>query len=382
MYRIMSEENIDVQQQVSKKMEINGVHYTRREIESRVGNLYQIGGTRHVEFTEGRAKGVRGIEVRSGAGLDFTIVTDRGLDIADFSYKGINLVYLTPNGITVPGFYDPKGTGWFKTFFGGLASTCGLTYFGAPGSDNGEDLGLHGRYSVLPAEKVVDISRWEGDDYVIEITGITKESELFSHKLSLKRTVTLTLGTRKILITDEVRNDGFEKSPFSIAYHMNVGFPLLTKESQLSLTSQSITPYTKVAKRGISACKQFSDPIHGFEEQDFLHEMKADREGYGHACFYNKRIGNGLGLLISFSLDTLPYLSEWKMMGESDYAVGLEPTNTMILDRGTLREQGLLQFLEPGETRTMKTFISVLDGDKEIDETIAMIDKICNNSAQ
>ncbi len=360
-------------------MLVNGTHFTRREIERRIGNLYQLGGTRPVEFTEGQAKGVRGIAVRSGAGLDFTLIPDRGLDIADFSYKGISMVYLTPNGITAPDFYDPKETGWFKTFFGGLASTCGLTYFGAPGSDEGEELGLHGRYSVLPAEKVADISRWEDDDYIIEITGITKESELFSHKLSLKRTITLALGTRKILIKDEVRNDGFHKSPFSIAYHMNVGFPLLSEESHLTLTSQAITPYTEVAKRGISACRQFSGPIHGFEEQDFLHEMKADKEGYAHACFYNKSVGTGLGLCISFSSDTLPYLSEWKMMGESDYTVGLEPTNTMILDRGTLRQQGLLQFIAPGEVRTMKTFVSVLEGDTEIDETIAMIDKICNS---
>jgi hypothetical protein len=39
-------------------------------------------------------------------------------------------------------------------FFGGLLTTCGLTYFGDPGRDGDEELGLHGRYSAQSARSL------------------------------------------------------------------------------------------------------------------------------------------------------------------------------------------------------------------------------------
>ena len=142
-------------------MRIGNREFSRAEILRRVGNVSQVASARHVVLDDGRAKGVAAIDFDTGAGLRFTVLPDRGMDISSASYKGCNLVYLTPNGEVHPAYYEPQGAGWLRTFFGGLLTTCGLTTIGAPGRDGDEDLGLHGRYAAIPARQVCDRSRWD-----------------------------------------------------------------------------------------------------------------------------------------------------------------------------------------------------------------------------
>ena len=130
-------------------MRIGDRNYGRRELERYIGSIAQLGGTRHYQLTEGNAKGTAAIDFNTGSGLCFTVLPDRGLDIPAAVYQGVNLVYHTPNGEANPAFYNPQGSAWLRTFFGGLLTTCGLTYLGPPGNDGGEELGLHGRYSTI-----------------------------------------------------------------------------------------------------------------------------------------------------------------------------------------------------------------------------------------
>lgn len=357
-------------------MNINGKKYTRDDIIKRVGNIHQLGGTVHYEFSYGRAKGVRAIEFNAGSGFIFTVIPDRGLDIAFAGYRGTNLVYITPNGIVNPAFYEPEGNGWLRTFFGGLLTTCGLTYFGHPGRDNGEELGLHGRYSTIPAEGVCDLSRWEGDEYILEVRGTVEECVLFGDKIKLTRSISTRIGGKNFLIKDRVENYGYKTSPFTILYHVNAGFPLLDKSSELILTSTRVEPYTEVARSGLKELLRFSEPVHGFEGQDFLHSMACDKDGYALAGLINRELENGLGLYLKFNTSTLPFLNEWKMLGEVDYVLGIEPVNTKILNRAELRKEGRLPFIEPGEVKEMEVEIGVLDGNSEIDDFTSKVNRI------
>ena len=80
----------------------------------------------------------------------------------------------------------------------------------------------------------------------------------------------------------------------------------------------------------------------------------------GHAMLYNPRLE--LGLLISFDLTEMPNLTEWKMMGEGSYVLGLEPCNCRTLGRAVERERGALREILPGEVKTTKVVFTVLDG--------------------
>jgi hypothetical protein len=349
-------------------MRIHGRTFTRRELEGYTGNMEQVGGTHHVVLTAGRAQGVRAIEFDTGAGLCFTAVPDRGLDIAHCTYRGVNMIYLTPNGITSPAFYEPEGFGWLRTFFGGLLTTCGLTYFGNPGRDGEEELGLHGRYSTSPAERVCDRSRWEGDRFVLEVTGEIGEGILFGEKIWLERSIRTALGEKYLTVRDRVYNRGFSTSPFCMLYHINTGFPLLDRGSELILSSTYIEPYDDNARGGLDDVLRAGSPQHNFQGQDFLHTMAADEGGFALAALVNRALGGGLGLYLRFRTHSLPFLNQWKMLGEGDYVFGIEPVNTIILNRAALRRSGRLPFLEPGETADMEVEIGILEGEEEIEE--------------
>jgi hypothetical protein len=171
----------------------------KTEIQQYIGNQSQLGGTRHYTLSDGWGKSLRCIDINSGSGLQYTVLPDRGMDISLASFKGTNLVYITSNGETNPAFYEPENFGWLRTFTGGLLTTCGLTYLGAPVIDEGEQLGLHGRYSTIPAKQVVDLSDWMGNEYHIKVKGTVEEGHIFGNKLRLVREIGTVVGQNRIL---------------------------------------------------------------------------------------------------------------------------------------------------------------------------------------
>lgn len=351
-------------------MNLFGKKYSRKQLHERVGNIQQIGGARRVILDDGSSKGVSAIDVNTGAGLFFTVLPDRGLDISRATYKGINLVHLTANSVTHPAYYDAIGEGWLRSFYGGLVVTCGLTSFGPSVKDDSEELGLHGRYANTPARQVQDRSGWDGEKYRVEIAGIIEDSVLYGNKLRLTRKISTELGSKTININDKVENFGFKPSPFCILYHINPGFPLLDAGTELFVSATKTEPRDADAKKGLKEWNKFSKPIHGFPSQVFFHKMKACQDGKACAALINSQLGDGIGLCVQFDPKELPVLNEWKNMQLGDYALGIDPANAPVLSRVELREKGLLQTLDPGEVRDITIEISILDGEKEIGKCI------------
>ncbi len=351
-----------------------GKSYPKKELARRIGALSQIGGTRTYELSDGPEKGVRAVDFRTGTGFEFTVLPDRGLDISAASYRGMSLVWRSPVGEIGPTFYEPEGLGWLRTFHGGLLTTCGLTHVGGPCQDGGENLGLHGRYSTIPARDVCVDSCWRDDEYVMWVKGIVKQAVLFGENLTLTRKVSARLGEARLTVEDIVENTGFEKSPFLILYHINAGFPFVDAGTQLVATSLSVTPRDEEAEKGKEEYNIMSEPVPGYREKVYFHKMKADSEGYAYTALLNP--GLSLGLYVKYKNETLPHLAQWKMMGEGAYVVGMEPSNNMLRGRPAEREAGTLVELTPGEKVSMFLEIGVLSGQREIEEyrkTVASI---------
>ena len=91
-----------------------GRHYTRAELERRVGRLDQIAGITPLELVDGRSHGVRAFNVATGSGFAFTAIADRALDVAAASYQGMALSWLSRNGIVAPAYYEPHGDAFFE----------------------------------------------------------------------------------------------------------------------------------------------------------------------------------------------------------------------------------------------------------------------------
>jgi hypothetical protein len=315
-----------------------------------IGNSAQLGYSRHYELTQGLGRGMRAVDVSTGAGLQYTVLPDRGMDISLTTFKGVNLVYLTPNTESAPAFYEPQGIGWLRTFNGGLLTTCGLTHLGLPTVDNGETLGLHGRYSTQPAKQFADISELNGSQPCYRLKGTVEEAMLLGDKLRLEREITSFQGENRILITDFITNFGFQKSPYTILYHFNFGYPLLSEHTLLEIDKCATQPRDKASEAGIETCTQLHAPAESYQEQVFFHTLQADEQQFASVRLKNPELG--IALTVRIHTPALPYLTQWKMLGYGDYVLGIEPSNVFCQSREVLRKQDKLPFLEPGEVTT------------------------------
>ncbi|MEK6571380.1 MAG: DUF4432 family protein, partial [Bacteroidota bacterium] len=171
-----------------------GKSYKREELLKRVGNVSQVGGVTLCTLQDGPEAGVRAAEFRTGSGLGFVVLLDRGMDISRAEFQGASLAWRSAAGDVHPTFYEPEGLGWLRTFEGGLVTTCGLTYLGAPCVDEGRELGLHGRISHIPARSVASGGEWTGDEYTMYVEGEMRESVVFAENVLMRRRIEAKLG--------------------------------------------------------------------------------------------------------------------------------------------------------------------------------------------
>jgi hypothetical protein len=97
----------------------------------------------------------------------------------------------------------------------------------------------------------------------------------------------------------------------------------------------------------------FPPPTPGYEERCYYHQF----EGEGNARIFNPEIGKGL--TISYDSAQLPYFTQWKMHGVSDYVLGLEPGNCHVDGRDKMRADGKLSFISPGEAKHFSIHIEL-----------------------
>jgi hypothetical protein len=337
--------------------------YSGKELLKRIGSMDQVGGVKLLELSEGVERGVRVALIRSGE-LNFLVAVDRCMDIVNAEYKGIPLAWISPTGILSPSFYEPEGLGWTRGFPGGLLTTCGLTYLGAPTVDQGEPLGLHGRISYIPAKLIYAGSQWEGDEYVIALEGEAKEAKVFEPNIALRRRIEARLGKKHLVIHDKVTNEGWEIQPLMILYHVNIGFPVVDAGSNLISTSCLYVPRDEEAKNDAERFDQFHQPTSGYKEKVYFHDMLTDAEGYVHSAIVNEKLLDGIAVYVKYRRSELPRFIEWKMMGEGTYVVGMEPANGLVVGRDKERKWGTLQYLKPQETREFHLEVGVLVGEE------------------
>jgi len=335
-------------------MRLFGKEYTRREFEARVGRLEQIGGLRRLAFTEGRENGLEAIQVRTGAGLVFYVTPTKGMDISLAEFAGVPISWQSPNGDVHPAYYSTDENDWLQTASGGLLMTCGLTQVGSPCRDGGERLGLHGRAHHLSARHISTEGVWQGDEYYMTVSGEIEEVSLFGHHLRLTRHIRAQLGINRIVIDDLVENIGFQPAPHMLLYHFNFGFPLLGPQTVIHFPSRRVVSREKEVAVERFDC--FEEPIDQCEERVFFHE-DLDSEGNMAAVVISNpdfpvAHGGGSGPLqvrVSWSLENLPRLVQWKMPTAGVYALGIEPANCYVHGRVWERENGTLITLDPGQ---------------------------------
>lgn len=328
--------------------------FTRDELLRRVGNMRQLAGAEAIEFSDGSQRGARAVRLWNAAGLDFTVLAERGMSIGALSICGVPLAFISPSGVVHPAYLESQPLSWLRTWPGGFLTTCGLTQVGAPCEDGGQSLGIHGRAANTSAERLRWGGEWQGDDYIVWVEGVVREAVVFGENLALRRRVWTSLNKATMWIEDQVENLGFEQTPHMFLQHINLGFPLVDSTARLELPACRTEPRDEAARPGLETCRVFQGPTQGYHEQVFYHEdLSIEADGKAQVRLANPMFngGQGLAATIRFDPKEYPVLVEWKMMGEGLYVVGLEPGNCHVEGRVKEMERGSLQLLQPGETR-------------------------------
>jgi hypothetical protein len=357
-------------------VELFGRKRSRSEIDARTGALAQVAGVELLEYADGPERGVRVLDVRTGAGLSFRVAVDRGFDLLSADYRGVPIGWRSPTGARHPGLAsveDSRGWGFLRSFTG-LLATCGLDHALAPATSSlaryiypgftDGDYPLHGRISQIPARLLGYGERWEGDACTLWAEGEVAQMAVFGENLVLTRRIEAALGGTVITVADRVENRGYRPTPHMLLYHYNFGYPLLDDGAELVVPSRAIVHavHGDLRAQGVGHRLQ-GPPKADFSEQVYEHDVVAGADGMASALLVNPALGaGGFGIRLDYDRTALPCLIQWQCLQSGLYVLGIEPSTNHVLGRKFAEERGELMLLEHAETRHYRTRLSVLDG--------------------
>jgi Domain of unknown function (DUF4432) len=354
----------------------------RNELLRRVGNVAQLAGVSLVTQEDGHSRGVRSLVFRTGSGLSFSVVVDRGLDVGPADFAGVGLCWLPPKGLAGPWYYegDVDPYAWLRVGLGGLFNTAGLVSIGVPQEVDTSSFGFtqrlsarygtHDRIAVTPASRFSYGERWDGDRLVLEAEGVVRQDIAYGESLSLTRRYTTQAGSRSVRLLDVVANDGFYKTPHQLLYHFNLGYPLVDAGAELLASVEEEPESLGYAVDGETDARRWrtvTAPEPGFTFEGYVVPMRAGADGRVGVALVNRALRGGLGFYLRYDAAALPAYLAWRMMREGLYAIGLEPATNPFGNPAELVEEGYPIMLAPGESRTYELEFGLLEGKAEID---------------
>lgn len=272
----------------------------------KISHPSQVAYIRRYTLSGGGEDGVKIIEVNNGK-LRFLLNESKALDIPQLWHEGTNISFVSKNGIVA------RELPFVRRFVGGLLYTCGLD---SVGDRSGYE--MHGELHNTPA-RVTRVE--EGDALTVEAE--MQDSALFGKHLVLRRKITTAVGSDALSITDTLENRSYRDEEYSILYHVNLGYPMLDEGTETDVDVKSVTPRTQWSKEHADERTVAIAPApNRFETCYFLQPRKP------HATVTNRKLGKKFSL--DWSGDTLPHLIHWNSMACGDYAMGLEPSTTVL----------------------------------------------------
>ena len=293
----------------------------------KLGNTKQLISAYDLTINDGPARGKRLILVNNNR-LEVCFNADNGLDIAWVKYCGINVSFLSKNGIN-------SNEGVFgERFDGGFLYTCGLDNLssiekGAP---------VHGS---LHLRKAQNVSYSVNSDSVI-VYGEILTTRLFGKNLLIKREYTVT--ENGIQINDTLINNGYVDVDYVLLYHTNFGYPFLDAGLKLEIDNALTLPANSTPQEHVKDAKTFIEPKDQGNEDLFYHILKE-----GKVALTNQKLK--IKCTMSYDLKKLPILLEWKNLFSGDYVLGIEPSTTRF-------DEYVKKVLSPDESENYKLKIS------------------------
>ncbi len=267
--------------------------------------------------------GKRCILAQNGA-LEVLFNKDNALDIVWIKYKGVNLSFLSKNGLN-DGARDFVGN-----FEGGFLYTCGMDNI----SSCVDGKPVHGSLHY----KKCDSAYAYEQDGILYICGEVKESALFGKNLVMKRCFTVT--ENSLSIQDTLENQGYLQTDYVLLYHINYGYPFLDECLEIEMPAMQSDPLTQVAEENKGDMFRITAPIDGGDEHVYYHTLSQ-----GRVRLYNPQ--KAIAAEMYYDVEDFPVTLEWKSMISGDYALGIEPSLTRF-------DAFQMRTLQPSEQKTYK----------------------------
>ena len=186
---------------------------------------------------------------------------DNALDIVWVKYKGVNISFLSKNGLN-----DCTGS-FTDNFEGGFLYTCGMDNV----SSCVDGKPVHGS---LHYKKCANAYAYE-EDGILYICGEVKESALFGKNLLLKRR--FALAEHSLSVEDTLENTSYTDTEYVLLYHINYGYPFLDECVQLNIPAIKSEALTEIAEKRKTEMLRITAPIDGGDEDVYYHTL---REGH------------------------------------------------------------------------------------------------------
>lgn len=288
----------------------------------KLGNISQIRFAQDVVIADKRC-----ILVQNGE-LELLFNKDNALDIVWAKFKGVNLSFMSKNGLN-DGARDFVGN-----FEGGFLYTCGMD--NVSGCVAGKP--VHGSLHY----KKCDLAYAQEKDGVIYVYGEVRECALFGKNILLKRTYTVT--ENSLQIEDVLQNLAYTDTEYVLLYHVNYGYPFLDECLQLDVPAIQSDPLTEIAKQHQADMFRITAPVDGGDEDVYYHTLSK-----GQVRLTNP--DKNISVEMVYDTNDFPVTLQWKSMISGDYALGIEPSLTRF-------DQFKMQALKVNENKAYKIKIN------------------------
>lgn len=272
----------------------------------KLGNPAQACSAARTMVLDGRANGARLIHVSNGR-LNFVVAESNALDILRLWHEGVNVGFVSRNGLYTPPTEFPHA------FPAGMLYTCGFDAIGVV-----EGHPLHGRLHSIPAQ----LRELSAGEEGVRIVGEIRDTALFGECLSMTRTIETDAGGEEIRVTDELRNLAYRDEPYSLLYHVNIGYPFTDEGATIEGDLVESRPRTPWAAKHAETMLLVEAPVDNWEETCYFHRTKD-----GAMSLVNRKLDRKVTVKSSFKK-----FVEWKSRASGDYVIGLEPCTSWLDD--------------------------------------------------
>ena len=275
----------------------------------KVNNFMQVASVTRYTVNSGKGVGLKVIDCNNGK-IRFLLNESKALDVMQLYHEGVNVSFLSKNAFTL------REINFDNRFEGGMLYTCG---FDSVGGRSGYE--THGSFHNTTAE----VTRAECNENGIIIEADIRNSALFGKNLLIKRRVYSEINSSSVRVSDTLINEAYRPEDYCVLYHVNFGYPMLDEGAEIVGDIESISPRTPWAEENIATAKLIEKPLPNKEETCYYLQMNEPE-----IALINNKLNKKATL--KYSGDTLPCFIEWKSMASGDYALGLEPTTTLLDD--------------------------------------------------